>query len=109
MKYVFLILFMVFGSFAMAEQDCPSVDETIRNANIGSASSIDISQALLCHLNKANSPLCNTRVGIYKDILLSVEERFRVGELTIEDVDKAKQDVADAVASCPEPVGRFLF
>ncbi len=109
MKYVFLFLFMVCGSFAMADQECPSVDETIRNANIGSATQIDLMQAVLCHLNKANSPLCNTRVGIYKDILLSVEERFRVGELTIDDVNKAKQDVADTVASCPEPVGRFLF
>ncbi len=101
MRYIFLLSFMVFGSFAMAEQECPSLDETVRNVNTGVASSMDIAQALLCHLNKANSPLCNTRVGIYKDILLSVEERFRVGELTVEDVDKAKQDVANAETSCP--------
>lgn len=104
MKQIMLLVLVIFGSFAMAEekQRCPLLDEIVRQVHIGSATAIDLAKATLCEFEKTGA-LCNTRIGINKDVLDSAKERFRVGELTIEDVQKAEQDVADVITACEQP------
>ncbi|MES2962472.1 MAG: hypothetical protein V4760_01185 [Bdellovibrionota bacterium] len=100
---VLLSALLLFTSASASAATCPSVDETIADFQVGTLTSSEVAEVIVCNLeqNKMTQNLCNTHVGALTDMLRSVKEEAAVGLKTADDVARAEQVVARA-STCPK-------
>lgn len=99
MKLV-LVSMVVFSVQAFA---CGSVDETLQAVKAGTATTIDYDRAVICQIESLPidaKALCQTRVGIYSDLVAYTQQALNVGLATHADLVDAQAKLASAQANC---------
>jgi len=101
MKKLF-IAFAVMASLPTFASDCESVDYQMKAYKVGLASHADVLDAMSCNLNEisSESAVCNTKIGIKKDILQQALKAYNVGLITEQQVSEARKDVAIQTLNC---------
>lgn len=98
MKNLVIISILLTSSLTLA---CDSIDLTLKKYDVGLASSSDIAKTINCNLEDMYvRGLCNTKVGIKKDLLDHAIKKYNVGLVTKQDVENARKALNRVKSSC---------
>jgi hypothetical protein len=97
-----LILSTLLVSMSSFATDCTSVDEAINKYRIGFIDQMELSEVIDCNLNEVTTlkTLCNTKVGLKKDQLMTAVKMYDVGMITKEELDQVKVDLEASRDNC---------
>lgn len=100
MKKLSILLISILSLSAQAE--CPSVDMTLKQLEVGMKSQNDLVEAVKCNLEKATSPsqLCATKLGLLKDTVAFKQRQFDYGMISKLELATAKSELSEQVEIC---------
>ena len=98
MKNLLILTILLTSSFSLA---CDSVDLTLKKYDVGLASSSDLAKTIACNLEDAYvRGLCNTKIGIKKDLLDHAIKKYDVGLVAKQEVENARTALKKVERSC---------